>query len=74
MHVVRKHIEVVIVVPSKMAVPSDEDVEAALRLALDCITPLEFDTVDEHPTWEVVAANVAAPSCRPAPGGASWRG
>ena len=60
MQVPRRNVEVVIVVPDGLDAPSDAEIDGALRIILDCITPEEFDHVDEHPSWDFIAANVSA--------------
>jgi len=58
MYVVRRHVELVIAGPSGTLPPTDGELEAVLAEQLDCISAQEFDTVDEHPAWDFIAARV----------------
>lgn len=63
--VIRRNVEVVIVVPDRLDAPSDDEIDGALRIILDCITPEEFDDADEHPSWDFVAAKVTVSADSP---------
>lgn len=58
MRVIRKIVEVIIGVPDKIEVPEDDDIDRALYVGLDVLSKEEFDTLDDHPTWDFLGARV----------------
>lgn len=58
MRILRRTVEVVIGIPDDLPTPSDDDIDASMAVVFDVLSKEEFDTLDEHPTWDFLSAKV----------------
>lgn len=58
MRILRRTVEVVIGIPDDLPTPSDDDIDNSMAVVFDVLSKEEFDTLDEHPTWDFLSAKV----------------
>ena len=58
MRILRRTVEVVIGIPDDLPTPSDDDIDNSMAVVFDVLSKEEFDTLDEHPTWDFLSARV----------------
>lgn len=61
MRVIKRMVLVQIGVPDDVPLPDNEEIDEAMRVVFDVISKEEFDTLDEHPTWDFLSARVQEP-------------
>ena len=61
MKVITRYLKVQIGIPNKVPTPDDDAIERSLSELFDVISAQEFDTLDEHSTWDFLAVQVVPP-------------
>lgn len=63
MKIVRRTVDVTLGVPDSTPTPTDDEIDASMASVFDVISKEEFDTLEDHPSWDFLAARVRREPC-----------